>query len=484
MWKVWSVGIVVALGLLVAACGAREATSELSESATSLAQAEIADSVPIAPDEVERFMSFPSQPNDGWLIGVDYQRVSFVDLVTGDELAPSEVSVHFLGGRHISMSSGGCAIGSGNFVLADGRITEHVLDRPLMVCDATDGAVFDAAQDLIFSDPDVRSDGNQLLLVSGRHRLVLEAEGPGIVPIIDDQERFVGVESDVAGIDPTRLEVSSAAHFVFTVNAPSCDLHGAMAEDQTTFQMQPMMGIDPCEFSPSTDKAAQAYFGEGGTASRTGDTVEVVNSQGSITFRLAGVDDPPLQTEAQIRPPRVIPDQPDRSSAAAAGTPSVPWFAQRAGTTSSGGVDVPVPEGWDARDAAVPMASVAGRGTLGVFDVPADQLPWSAEEHSPLDLLDGPNPVTIKLYAFEDGEVVESGATVTANQYRYGSSDPGEWRREVVWVLERDGTTTVAAVGFPDFPDDSSFADPADSIDLSLTGFDPIDLLHDVRFFE
>ncbi len=41
----------------------------------------------------------------------------------------------------------------------------------------------------------------------------------------------------------------------------------------------------------------------------------------------------------------------------------------------------------------------------------------------------------------------------------------------------------MAEVGFPEFPDDSDFANPTDPINRSLSGLDPVDLLNDIRFF-
>jgi hypothetical protein len=121
---------------------------------------------------------------------------------------------------------------------------------------------------------------------------------------------------------------------------------------------------------------------------------------------------------------------------------------------------------------------------LDVYDLPDDQLPWSADTYSDtLDVVEGPTPVTIKLYRHDGDTVVESGATATVQQYRYGSSDPNIWPRQVVWILEGDTKTTIAAIAFPEFPEDS-FPEPADPINLSLTGLDPIDILNDIRFFE
>ena len=77
-----------------------------------------------------------------------------------------------------------------------------------------------------------------------------------------------------------------------------------------------------------------------------------------------------------------------------------------------------------------------------------------------LQVLEGPTPVTVKLYRQEGGAVVESGDTATVTQYRYGSSDPNTWNRLVVWVLERDGMTTLAEIGYPEFPRTHSCPNP------------------------
>ena len=169
----------------------------------------------------------------------------------------------------------------------------------------------------------------------------------------------------------------------------------------------------------------------------------------------------------------LVPDQPDRDTRAEAGRPSMPWYRERSGSTAVGQADVPVPEEWEASDLAAPRASVAGRGYIEVT-IGVDR--WDPDTHSDLlQVVEGPTPVTIKLHRDEGGAVVESvGETAVVQQYRYGSTDPGTWNRLVVWVLERNGTFTIAEVGYPEFPDDLSFPGSADTRNQSLTGLDPV----------
>lgn len=258
-----------------------------------------------------------------------------------------------------------------------------------------------------------------MLLLSDEYRLEMETTDPGVQPIVEDYERFMATESTVAGLDPSRIELTSPAFFVIRVAVPTCELHGSITSEgnQRTLQIELALGHDPCEYSPAADKAAQAFFSASPVASRSGDVLDVVGTQGAIRFRLATADDPPLAPEDVVPPPLVIPDQPDRSLPAEAGRPSVPWFSERAGSTAS-------------------------------------------------------------------GKVVESGATATVDQYRYGSSDPNTWNRLVVWLLERNGATIIAEVAYPEFPEDSSLSDSADTRNQFLTGLDPIELLSDVRFFD
>jgi hypothetical protein len=325
------------------------------------------------------------------------------------------------------------------------------------------------------------------LLLSDDYRLELEADGPGLAVLIEDNERFVAVETTVAGLEPARIELESPAYFVLKVIVPVCELYGAIIDEagETILQMESFAGQGYCDYAPDSDKLAQAFFQLGATAVRDGDLMTVENEQGMIRFRLATDDDPAMTHETPEPPDRIIPPKPDRSEPAQAGKVSAPWYASRAGSTEPGGADIPAPEGWDVANPSLPSIHAAGRGVLDVYDVPGDQVPWTSENHPDgLELVDGPTTMTVKLYQEDGGVIVESGATATLTQYRYGSSSSNEWRRQVVWILEREGTTTIAVVGFPEFPEGSGFDDPADSINLSLTGLDPIDLLDDIRFFD
>ena len=476
------------LAVLTAGCGPGDSVNEQAElPATAEAPGPVStEPAVVVTDDLDRFDDFPSGPNDAWLIGTDYEATLFLDLETGQAFEGVEISIYFSGRSQISVSAGGCGVGGGRFTLLNGRITDPDMGIEGMACTPSDATIHQAVQALMETEPEIRADGSQLLLLTTNYRLEMEATGPGIIPLIEDNERFIGVETTAASLEPSRVELESPAHFVIKVTVPTCDFYGgATEEDQTTFKMEPYLDTGRCEYSPAPDLAAQAFFAEGVTASRDGEIIEVFNSQGSIQFRMATAEDPPMTLETPEPPERIIPERPDRSRPAEAGKMSEPWYAQRAGSTGSGEADVPIPEGWDANDLSQPMIAVAGRGGLEVYDLPAELLPWNAEKHHDLlDLMDGPTPVMVKLYRHEDGQAVESGATATVQQYRYGSNDSDTWLRQVVWLLERNGRTTLAVVVFPEFPDDSSFADPEDSINLSLTGLDPVHLLEDIRFFD
>lgn len=481
----------VVCGLAATSCGS--STVDLDAGTGSLDEPDAAAPVPAesasgdpASDggDPDRFGDFPAESSNQWLIASEYVGTSFVDRSTGTELDGASISVQFGGRSQISVASSGCGIGGGRFDLIDGRVTNLEPNVEGDMCLPSDQVTYRSATALIEAEPEIRVHGKRLLLLSDQYRLELEATEPGVEPLVDDFERFVASESTVAGVDPSRIELTSPAFFVVWVALPTCDLHGSMTTEgeQRTLQMEPTVAHDPCEHSPPADKAAQAFFAGAPVASRTGEVLEVAGSQGTIRFRLATAEDGPLAREEVVPPPLVLPDPPDRSLPAEAGRPSAPWFAERAGSTAPGQADVPVPDEWEASDRSAPWAAVSGRGRLQVTS-PAE--PWDPDTHSDLlEVVEGPSPVTVKLYVDQGGEVVESGATATLNQYRYGSSDPNTWNRLVVWVLERGGVTTVAEVAYPEFPADSSFASTADTRNQSLTGLDPIDLLHDIRFFD
>ena len=502
----FSLLLVATIALVAAACGTADDADQIiaQQSATTLAGMDSTSSASLNPIDADasdpvRFGDFPFEATNDWLIGVDYVSTSFVVLDgeakqnTGEQEpmdTAAEVVVHFLGRSQISIFAAGCSIGGGSFEWTDGRITNPVLadDGPEPVaCAPTDSLIRTAAAHLIESEPEIRVDGARLLLLGDNYRLEMEAAGPGVGVLIHDNERFMATESTVVGLDPARIELASPAYFVLKVTVPVCELYGGIAEEagETVLRMESFAGQGYCDYAPDSDKLAQAFFQLGAPAVRDGDILIVENEQGMIQFRLATTDDPPMAQETPDPPDRIIPPQPDRSEPAQAGKASTPWYVSRAGSTEPGGVDIPAPEGWDVANLSLPSIHAAGRGTLDVYDVPGDQVPWTSENHPDgLELVDGPIDVTIKLYQEDSGTIVESGATTTVTQYRYGSSSSNEWRRQVVWILERDGTTTIAVVGFPEFPEGSGFDDPADSINLSLTGLDPIDLLNDIRFFQ
>ena len=466
--------LVSTIALVAAACGIGDVADQVvaQEPVTILVETDPTSPEspnPMDTDEAdsERFGDFPFEATNDWLIGVDYVATSFVVLDNGAKQdtgerdtidTGAEVIVHFLGRTQISISAAGCDVGGGAFEWADGRITNPVLgsDGPeLVACTPSDSLIRAAAVELIESAPEIRVDGNRLLLLSNDYRLELEAAGPGFPVLIEDTERFVVAESTVVGLDPARIELASPAYFVLKVTVPVCELYGGIAEEagETVLRMESFAGQGYCDYAPDSDKLAQAFFQLGATAVRDGDLITVENEQGMIQFRLATADDPAMTRETPDPPDRIIPPQPDRTEAAQAGKASTPWYEARAGSTEPGNADIPAPEGWDVANPSLPSIHAAGRGTLDVYDVPGHQVPWTSENHPDgLELVDGPIDVTVKLYQDDGGVIVESGATVVVTQYRYGSSSSKEWRRQVVWVFEREGTTTVAVVGFPSFP--------------------------------
>ncbi len=485
--------LVSTIALVAAACGTGDGVDQIvaQQSTTTLAETDPTSPEspnPIDTDEADpdRFGDFPVEATDDWLVGVGYVAMSFTGLDGGEEF-DLDVIVEFLGRSQIFIAAGGCGIGGGGFEWVDGRVTNPVLGSDMEMCTPSDPSTFAAAGKLIESAPEIRVDGNRLLLLSDDYRLELEAAGPGLAVLIEDNERFVATESTVVGLNPARIELASPAYFVLKVTVPVCELYGGIAEKagEAVLRMESFAGQGYRDYAPDSDKLAQAFFQLGATAVRDGDLLTVENEQGMIQFRLATADDPAMTRETPDPPERIIPPQPDRSEPAQAGKPSTPWYEARAGSTEPGGADIPAPEGWDVANPSLPSIHAAGRGTVHVYDVSSDQVPWTSENHPDgLELVDGPLEVTVKMYQEDSGVIVESGATATVTQYRYGSSSSKEWRRQVVWVFEREGTTTVAVVGFPEFPKGSSFDDPTDSINLSLTGLDPIDLLNDIRFFD
>ncbi len=435
-----------------------------------------------------------SEPDGGWLIGVDYVGVSLVERPSGDTLSASDTIIHFFGRDQISVSSGGCSLGGGSFTLANGRLTDPELIRSLVMCDPSDRAAYEAVNDLILAAPEIRAEGANLLLESDRFRLELEAGGPGVTPTIESDERFIGVESDIDGINPDRIELTAWSYTTITASTPTCEMHGATdtptAVDGAgvTFTFH-RPRPDPCEYSPDPDRRAQMFFTGDSTARRGGDELVATSDLGSITFRLAADNDPPMAEEEVTPPPLETPDQPDRALPPEAGRPSQPWFSDRVGSTEPGGVDIPFPgEEWEISNVDPPSVSVVGRGGIGVRYLQED---WNAEAHSAelgvaeLGVVEGPTPVTVKLYRHDGQSVVETGETATVMQYRYA---PGEgsatFLRLVVWVLEGAGETVVVEVAYPDFPGDSPMASPDDRRNQALTGLDPVDLLLDVRFFD
>ncbi len=423
---------------------------------------------------------FPDETSDRWLIGADYVGVRLLDLYENVELDASSVGLKFTGRSGMSVGAAGCGLGSGSFDFVNGRLTNFDPMGPLGVCTPEDPDVAIASRRLFHHDPAVLVFEDRILLSNEQYELEMMTTGSGVRPVVDDRERFVGLESTVASIDPARVELAQSSYRSVTVTTPSCRINGvATTGDQKRFRSNNSITTDACQYAPESDRATQRFFDAGVTADRRGNTVTLANSQGILTLRLATAADPVIEVVAPTPPPLDTPPRPEQNESPVAGRVSEPWFTNRAGSTDPGGADVPLPEEWVARDAGVPFADVVGRGTISVatgaepFENPSD-----------LELVGDPLPIAVRLFTVVDGVVVESGNEVVATQYRFGSPDPNTWSRSVVWTFERAGTYHTATVGYPEFPEDSTFGSPESDRMAFLTGLDPVDLLADIRFFE
>lgn len=180
--------------------------------------------------------------------------------------------------------------------------------------------------------------------------------------------------------------------------------------------------------------------------------------------------------------PALLPTVPPVDGSFAAGAVSVPVFGLRAGSTEPGGVDLPVPEAWQA-DPSGAMVDVAGRGGLHVATFDADDPGWRImADPAELEITEGPTAIAVPLYRATSDGIVTTGASGSIQQYRHGSDDSNTWLRRVVWVYPHDDLVTVVVLGYPEFPEGSSF-DTDDPLQTSLAGQDPLTIMGDIRFF-
>lgn len=260
-----------------------EASAPTSTSTTAAEEPELE----LSPD---RFGNFPDEPSDQWILADPYEGTSFVNLKTGDELDTTTVDIRFGGRRNGGVSAGGCTIASGTFDLIDGQLSNIQLGgMEAMWCDPTDQAVYDSALALVEEEPEIRVDGDRLLLLSPTYRLELLAAGPGVVPVLYDTERFIGIASTVPGIEPDRLRIDSPAFFVIHAVLPSCEIWGgttAFEGDISNFGMEPTATFNPCENAPEPDKIIEAFLGAGFKATRNADILQLTNEHGSLTLEL------------------------------------------------------------------------------------------------------------------------------------------------------------------------------------------------------
>ncbi|MEZ5228757.1 MAG: hypothetical protein R2710_19460 [Acidimicrobiales bacterium] len=165
----------------------------------------------------------------------------------------------------------------------------------------------------------------------------------------------------------------------------------------------------------------------------------------------------------------------------AAGVVSTPVFPQRSGSTESGGVDLPVPDGWEA-DPSLPSANVTGRGGLVAATFDLDDPAWrTMADPAELVVTEGPTAIAVPLYRATPDGVVTTGASASIQQYRHGSSDPGTWLRRVVWVYPTTISSRWSCSATRSSP--KARADSDDPLQRSLAGQDPMTIMHDVRFF-
>ncbi len=156
-----------------------------------------------------------------------------------------------------------------------------------------------------------------------------------------------------------------------------------------------------------------------------------------------------------------------------AGVASNPQFPVRAGDLDLLGVDLPVPDGWEASSSQTRAASaITGRGRLFTVRSPVDSN-WLelAMVHPDDTLVSGPTSIAVPLYARNGESLATTGRSLSVNEYQYDSTS---FAMSTVWRW-RDGDEIVLVVlGFPD---------PA-KVPESLTGLDPRSLLDDVRILE
>ena len=456
--------------LILSGCAASDQLSTAGAPTTTV----LADSVSTNPEISNGAVTLYS---DDWRIGVDYEGVRF--LADGVELDPTTVTVSFTGRRGMSVTAGGCSVGGGTFIWTDGLVSDWEQGFLAEMCQPTDEALHFAAQTMVGGGFTLFAEGNRLLLRTAGYELELETDQPGVVVMINDNERFVGVSSDVPGLVPAAIQLESPAFFVAVATTPTCQVHGGFSvqpDGRSVLNLPPRDG--QCEFSPASDQTARAFLESVPTAARDGDSLTLTGTAGSLTLRLAGDQSAPIEWENVPPPPLVNPGPPTRPGNTEAGRPSNPWFTPRAGTTASEGIDVPVPPEWEATDPEQPSANIVGRGGISA----SRSAMWTPKDTESGDLkqIDGPVPVSTPTYQLIDGLVVETGRTLDGVQYRFASST--SFSRALVWVFEGDGDVIVLTASFPEFPEGSVFG--TDTRNQSLTGLDPAELLRDIRIFE
>lgn len=208
----------------------------------------------------------------------------------------------------------------------------------------------------------------------------------------------------------------------------------------------------------------------------------------ALTVGTPVIETPPIDLEASpVEPvpttePPVLPTAPPVVGDFAAGEIVAPAYVSRAGSTEPGAVDLPVPDGWEASPDMLAV-NVTGRGGLQVVTFDADDPAWrTIAGPDQLEIVEGPTALAVPLYVATPDGVVTTGESASVQQYRHGSDDSNEWLRRVVWVYDQGDRVTVAVLGFPEFPDGSSF-DTDDPIQTSLAGQDPLAIMNDIRFF-
>lgn len=459
--------------------------SDSAGSASDVRQVDTSAPTTIAQD-ADGQAAFPEEITDDWYIGVDYRGVSFVDLRNDIVFDAGLVSLEFTSGRRVQFTAAGCGIGSGRFSFDDGRMRNYVLEPTLgmwVTCTPSDEETNREARLLSRAEPNIRVDGDRLLLYTDRYRLELKAEGPRLDLLIEYDEVFRGIETDIAGIEPDQIEIEAPDYSTARITTPTCQVQGMSKPDdgsQFVHLPQGLLGPNDCANADDIDRLGRAFFEEETTLTRNGDELSASNSWGTITFQLLAEGTPGIET---VRPPEAFYQRPELPvwSQVVQGQPSTPRFSDRIGGADIG-LDLPVPPGSDSENPSL-LSLQIGDGQLSVEF--RDET-WDEVEDQPsyLGLMSIPDNLLVPTYTDRDGQIVQTGETISVRQFRYGTNAERLWQRQVLWVTEHDGQTILIRLEFPELSTSPRPTGQPPSLLNPLAGFTPNDILTDVRFFD